>query len=570
MRRNRGETARALQATEFDLVVVGGGITGAGIARDAALRGLKVALVEKGDLARGTSSASSKLIHGGLRYLEQLELALVREGVRERSVLMKLAPHLARPLPFLFPIYKNSRAGPFTVEVGMWLYDALALFGNYRRHRMLGAREVGRTEPMLGRAGLRAGTLYYDCMTDDARLVVETTIDALEHGAVIATHFEVASLRKGADGRISGVMVRDRLSPADLGDDLERAPRAGPTLDVRAKLVVVAAGPWTDELLGPLRGGKPLLRPTKGVHIVLDKARLPINHAVVLTSVRDGRVLFAIPWRERTVIGTTDTDDHDPESCIATAADVAYLLETANHYFPDLHARESDVISTWAGLRPLIAAGAVSESKVSREHEVLDIAPGLIAIAGGKLTTYRLMAEQVVDRAVAKLGRVLERCRTETTPLPGAADARAISDVEALAKRIARESRLELDVARHLVHSYGLRAREVLALAREPGLPEGRLVPDLPFVWAEVVWGARRELAERLDDVLRRRMLVFLKDRDQGLSIAPRVADVLARELAWDDERKALELSRYEKLVAASRSFRAPAPRPPGVPARVV
>ena len=552
---DRAAVRRTLETRSFDLAVVGGGITGAGIARDAALRGLRVVLLEKGDLARGTSSASSKLIHGGLRYLEQLELGLVREGVRERSVLMKLAPHLARPLPFIFPIYKSSRAGPLKVAAGMWLYDALAFFKNYRNHKMLRTRKVQRLEPGLRADGLQAGTLYYDCMTDDGRLTVETACDAAAHGATIATYHEVTGFRREGAGLVTGVVVRDALAPGS-------AP-----FEVRAKVTLAALGPWTDELLRGVAvartgGPRTYLRPTKGVHIVLSREKLPLDHAIVLTAVRDGRVLFAIPWGERSYVGTTDTDDaSSPDRCQANAADVDYLLETANHYFPALRATPADVIATWAGLRPLIAADPAHPSDVSREHEVLDVAPGLVAIAGGKLTTYRLMAEQAVDRVLTKLGvhsnALEQKCRTETTPLPGAADPDALSDLEGYVSEIARAHSVPLDVARSVVHSYGLRAPDVFAAGKEAGLAPGeRIVPDLPYVWAEVPFAVTHDFALRVDDVLRRRTLVFLKDKDQGLEVAPRAAELMGKLLGWDEERRAAEVERYRGLVEESRAFR--------------
>lgn len=549
---DRAAVRRSLETTAFDLAIVGGGITGAGIARDASLRGLKVALIEKGDLARGTSTQSSKLIHGGLRYLEQLELGLVREGVRERSVLMKLAPHLARPLPFIFPIYKDSRAGPLKVAAGMWLYDALAFFKNHKNHQMLRRRQVQRHEPALRSDGLRAGTLYYDCMTDDGRLTVETAFDAAAHGATIATYHSVTGFRRDAVNHVTGVLVKDVLSPS-----------AAP-FEVKAKVTISAVGPWTDELLGPIAASKrTFLRPTKGIHIVLPRQRLPLAHAVVLTAVRDGRVLFAIPWGERSYVGTTDTDDAgSPDKCLATAWDVDYLLETANHYFPSLRATPSDVISTWAGLRPLLAADPANPSDVSREHEIFDVVPGLIAIAGGKLTTYRLMSEQAVDRVLAKLGfrsgSAGEECRTETTPLPGAADPEALRDLEARAADLARAHALPPDVALQLVHSYGLRAPSVIAAGKDAGVSAAeKIIPDLGYSWAEVPFAVTHDFAQRVEDVLRRRTLVALKDHDQGLAVAPRVAEVMGRLLGWDEDRRRAEVESYRAFVDETRSFRA-------------
>ena len=558
----RRDQLRRLQDREFDLLVLGGGVTGVGVARDAALRGLSVALVEKGDLGSGTSQTSSKLIHGGLRYLEQMEFGLVFEGTRERALLMRNAPHLARPLPFIFPVYRSARVGMLQLAAGMWAYDVLAMFRNYRRHEMLTRGRLLRAEPALEDAGLRGGALYYDCMTDDARLALESALDAEDHGAVIASHCEARSFLKDEAGRTRGLLVRDRLDDQGLtGQGQESAP-----FEVKARVTVVAAGPWTDALLEP-RLGRKLLRPTKGAHLVLDAARLPVNHAIVLTSVRDGRVLFAIPWGGRTIVGTTDTDEPDsPDAVEATRADVDYLLQTANHYFPRLHAGPDDVLSAWAGLRPLIGgAPGGHASDVSREHEIISVDPGLLTIAGGKLTTYRLMGEQVVDRALEKMGagRVSrEPSRSAEVPLPGARDPGALRDLSAYAESLAREHALDRDVATHLTRTYGLRARRVLAAGQAAGVRPGRLVPDLPFLVDEVVFAARDEKALRLDDVLRRRTLVFLQAKDQGLACCREAARVMGDVLGWDPARVDLEVARYEQQVAASRRFREPAATP--------
>ena len=558
----RRERIERLRGGRFDLLVLGGGVTGAGIARDAALRGLSVALVDKQDLASGTSSASSKLIHGGLRYLEQYELGLVMEGTRERATLMKLAPHLARPLPFLFPVYRSSRVGMLTIAAGMWAYDLLALFRNYKRHRMLSRSRTERAEPGLLAEGLKGAALYYDCMTDDARLALETALDAERHGAVVATYVEAVDLLRDATGKTKGLRVRDMIGAGG---------EPGEPFEVGARMTAVAAGPWTDDLLGE-RVGRKLLRPTKGSHIVVDRQRLPIDHAVVLTGPTDGRVMFAIPWGRRTIVGTTDTDEvESPDGIEASAADVDYLLEAANAFFPDFKGQRSDVISTWSGLRPLMAdPESESASDVSREHEILDIDPGLLAIAGGKLTTYRLMSEQVVDKALAKLGGGVksEPCRTEELPLPGAHDLNALADLGRAAAALAEERGLEADLARHLIRTYGLRAGEVLDVGEAHGVGAERLVPDLPYLAAELAYAVSEEMALRLEDVLRRRTLLFLQDREQGLGVAERAAEVAASLLGWSAARQRAEVERYAARVAASRRFReAPAQAREGVKA---
>lgn len=552
----RRDLIRRLKDREFDVLVLGGGVTGVGVARDAALRGLSVALVDKGDLGSGTSQTSSKLIHGGLRYLEQMQFGLVFEGTRERAMLMRNAPHLARPLPFVFPVYGDGRVGMLQLAVGMWAYDVLAMFRNYRRHKMLTRGRLMRSEPALNDAGLKGGALYYDCMTDDARLTLESALDAEEHGAVIATYCEAASFLHDEAGRTRGLLVRDGLDEHGLAGDGQTSE----PFEVKARVTIVAAGPWTDKVLGPKTGRK-LLRPTKGTHIVLDGPRLPVQHAIVLTSVRDGRVLFAIPWGARTIVGTTDTDEQDsPDDVEATRADVDYLLETANHYFPRMKATPEDVISTWSGLRPLIGGeeGATA-SDVSREHEIISVDPGLLAIAGGKLTTFRLMGEQAIDKALEKMGagRVSrEPSRSADVPLPGARDPGALRDLKGYADGLAREHALDPDVAMHLTRTYGLRARRVLAAGQAAGVRPGRLVPDLPYLVDEVVFAAREDKAERLDDVLRRRTLVFLQAKDQGLGCAREAARIMGEVHGWDEARVDREVARYEGLVARSRRYR--------------
>ena len=380
-----------------DLLVVGGGITGAGIARDAVRRGLTVTLVDMKDIAFGTSSRSSKLIHGGLRYLEQYEFHLVFESVSERRILQDMAPHLVNPLGFLFPVYKGASKPLWMINTGIRLYEGLSLFRSPQRPRKLKPSDVAEEEPALRRDGLKGAPLYFDCATDDARLTLETALDAAEQGATVATWAKVTSFLKDEQGRVKGAVVQD-----ELGGGLKQ---------IEARAVINATGPWTDQTIAMSRplSGRSILRPTKGVHVVVDRARLPIRNAVVCFHPNDKRVLFAIPWGERTYIGTTDTDfEGDPGAVAATSEDVDYLLAAANFQFPDQALSRDDVIATWAGIRPLMApqgddAEELSESSVSREHQILVGHDGLITIAGGKLTTYRRMAAEVVDTAVRLL-----------------------------------------------------------------------------------------------------------------------------------------------------------------------
>ncbi|MBX3160575.1 MAG: glycerol-3-phosphate dehydrogenase [Deltaproteobacteria bacterium] len=540
-------------APTYDIVVIGGGITGAGIARDAALRGLRVALFEKGDYASGTSSKSSKLVHGGLRYLEHGEIGLVFESVSERRVQTRVAPHLVRPLPFIIPIYKGAKPGLELMNVGLWIYDSLALFRAPKLHRTFrGTRAALELEPQLRPDGLRGALEYYDCATDDARLVLENAIDAVALGAACHTYTEVTRMERRPDGRITGVAVRDRLT--------------GATSVVTTRSVVLAAGAWTDEMIRrfeiPME--RPLLRRTKGVHIVLPRERLPLARAITLISPVDGRVMFAIPWRERTVLGTTDTDfTGSADEVAADADDVAYLCESGNGYFPGANLRPSDVISTWAGLRPLIAAPPnVDESEISREHEVFSRNDGLVIIAGGKLTTYRRMAREAVNKTLdllRELGEPVEpaRASTKDRPLPGAVglERTDLEGVAAVGRTLMETHGLDVDTATHLCGVYGTRA-PILAdrIVADRALGE-RLDRELPYVWAEVEFAALHDRARTLEDVLARRVPLLLVSRDQGAAVAERAADVLAAHLGWSAAQRTAMLEEYRAEVALSRRW---------------
>jgi glycerol-3-phosphate dehydrogenase len=540
----------------YDLVVIGGGITGAGIARDAALRGVKVAVFEKGDYASGTSSKSSKLIHGGLRYLEHGEIGLVFESVSERRVQTRVAPHLVRPLPFLIPIYKGVRPGLEIMNVGLWIYDSLALFRAPRLHKTFrGTKAALALEPQLRPDGLRGALEYYDCATDDARLVLENALDAQALGADLHTYTEVVAIERDATKRVTGVRVHDRLHEK--------------TWSVACRALILAAGAWTDEMIRKfeLPIDRPLLRRTKGVHVVLPRERLPLARAITLISPVDGRVMFAIPWRERTVLGTTDTDfTGSADEVAADADDVKYLCESGNGYFPGANLTKDDVISTWAGLRPLIAAPPnVDESEISREHEVFARKDGLVIIAGGKLTTYRRMARETVNKTLELLhelgaddGMQTTRASTKDRPLPGAAgiDSHDLEGVAAIGRRLMREFGLDVDTATHLCGVYGMRALELAAAIAKDRTLGARLDPELPYVWAEIDFAARRDLARTLEDVLARRVPLLLVSRDHGLGIAERVAARLGSVLDWNAATTAQMLDEYRAEVALARRWR--------------
>lgn len=532
-----------MSADPVDLLVVGGGITGAGIARDAAMRGIRTALVDKGDFGSGTSGHSSRLVHGGLRYLELGDWRLVLEASRERQILLSLAPHLVWPRSFLFPIHAGGRMPLWKLAAGLWLYDLLALFRNVRSHRLLSKRALTRAEPALRSHDLRGGARYYDAQCDDSRLTLANVRSASRHGALVANHVAVERFAV-ANGQVRGAHVVDRI--------------AGTAATVRALVVVNATGPWSDDVRGR-DGLAPLLRRTKGAHVAVPRARLGNREAIAVLSPIDGRVMFIIPWGDLSYIGTTDTDTTEgPDAVRASGEDVVYLLRSANAYYPEARLQPDDVVSTWAGLRPLLRPeDPRSPSAVSREHRIVESQPGLISIVGGKLTTYRAMAAQVVDRVAERL-RVLDGrprlppSETARESLPGG-EAR---DLGVITQEIERDG-FSKSVAEHLVRLFGSEAVAVSRLARsEPAL--GRpIVPGQPGLRAELVHAMRREMAMTLCDLLIRRTHLFYEAPGHAVAEAPDIVEMAARELGWDPPRQARELAAYLQEVERSIAFRA-------------
>jgi glycerol-3-phosphate dehydrogenase len=400
---DRPQSLRELGTRVFDLLVVGGGITGAGIARDAALRGLSVALIDKGDFASGTSSRSSRLIHGGVRYLEHGHLHLVFEASAERRRLLRIAPHLVQPRAFTWPVYRGQRLPLWKLRAGLTLYDALSLFRNYKRHRALGANRVLSEEPNLRARLLRGGVQYYDAATDDARLTLANVLDAQTLGAVVANHVALTGAAPPADG-FNVTRAEDALG--------------GERLDIRSRVVVNATGPWSDAVESMQGGARPsAVQGSKGAHIAVERARVGNREAIVMLHPRDGRVMFVLPADAHAIIGTTDTfTDVSADEVRANEADVAYLLEAANFYFPEARLERADVIAAWAGIRPLMPTSGSSVS-ASREH-LIRADERSVRITGGKLTTYRVMAAQAVNAAADVLDRRLPKSGTAERPLP--------------------------------------------------------------------------------------------------------------------------------------------------------
>ncbi len=502
----------------FDVLVVGGGITGAGVARDAALRGLRVALVEGDDWASGTSSRSSRLVHGGVRYLEHGHLHLVFEASRERRTLLQIAPHLVRPLRFTWPVYRGARIPRWKLRAGLLAYDALSLFRNVGRHRGASRREILQREPTLRAEDLIGGAQYWDASTDDVRLTIANVVSASESGAVALNHAAVTAFSHDANGVLNGATIVDRTT--------------GREVHVQSRVTVNATGPWSD-VTRRLDDGveHDAVLGSKGVHIAVPRERVPCTDALTLLHPDDGRVFFILPSPVHTIIGTTETPAEDgPASVRANRRDVQYLVRAANYFFPAAKLREVDVISAWAGIRPLVAHAGTTANDASREHHIATSASGLISVTGGKLTTYRAMASEIVSVVERALGRTtLTASATSDAPLPGAGDLLHEQEVSA-ARAIIPES----ETADQLVRAYGDRWRMVWGLCEREPLLGDRLDPDLPYIAAEVMWAAVAEGAWTVADVLVRRMPIAYERRDAGRALAPTVATLLGRVHRWD------------------------------------
>jgi glycerol-3-phosphate dehydrogenase len=525
----------------FDLLIVGGGIVGAGIARDAALRGLRVALFELADFGSGTTAGSTRLVHGGLRYLEMFDFRLVRMDLREREALLRNAPHLVKPLEFLVPLYGRSPFYRWKLGLGMLLYDLLSFDKSLPRRRWLTREQVLQAEPQLEPRRLQGAAAYYDAQVElPERLCLENLLDAREHGARIFNYAEVTQALS-SEGRVTGLRVRDVLS--------------GEEVDWPGRAVVNAAGPWFDRVAARLTPTAPSrLRTTKGIHLACPRVT---RRALVLFSRVDGRLFFAIPWLGYTWVGTTDTDFvEDPRRASATPEDAEYLMRSVRDFLPTL-ASEQALFSN-AGVRALLVDEG-SASSVSRAHLVIDEAgsgrPGLISVAGGKLTGYRAIAEEATDAVCRRLG-VASECRTAERPLPGAGVAAPP------AAPIAGIGQATVD---HLVSLYGSRAADVLHLAASDGALAELLGPDTPDIAAQVAFSVRSEQCLRVSDfLLRRTRLGF--GPDQGRRALPRVAAWMARELGWAGARRDAECEAYLALVARTQAFRPPG-REDAVPA---
>jgi glycerol-3-phosphate dehydrogenase len=523
----RAAALRALAETEFDVLVVGGGVVGAGAALDAAARGLSVALVEARDFAAGTSSRSSKLVHGGLRYLEQRDFALVREALKERRLLLRrLAPHLVRPVPFLYPLTHRVWERAY-VGAGVALYDSIGGAHALPMHRHLSRRGALALAPALRPDVLTGAIRYYDAQVDDARFTMMLARTAAQHGATVLTRVEaVEVLRNG--GELAGVRVHDLLS--------------GGEQVVRARRVISAAGVWTDEVRALDPAEPPFrVRMSKGVHLLVPRERIRLDTGLITRTEKS--VLLVIPWGEHWIIGTTDTPwDHDPDRPAATRADVDYLLAHVNSVLRD-PLTEADVVGVYAGLRPLLDGAAGDTTKLSREHAVAEPAPGFFVVAGGKYTTYRVMAADVVDAAVAGLGRAVAPSLTRHLPIHGAVGFR-----ELWASRASLAPSLPVE---RLLGRYGSAVTDLLAMVTRTPALAAPLTAAPGYLAAEVVYAVTHEGALDLDDVLSRRTRIAMEYPDFGSAAVEEVAALIAQPLGWTDADRASAIRTYQDRVAA-------------------
>jgi glycerol-3-phosphate dehydrogenase len=545
---DRSTALDRLAGDHFDVLIVGGGITGTGVALDAAARGLRTALVERDDFASGTSSKSSKLVHGGLRYLEQREFGLVYEALAERQIALRNAPHLVHVLPFLVPILTRDglvdRRIARLLGTAMWMYDLTGGLRIRKLHERISKADALAHMPTLRDQNLAGAYLYYDAQTDDARLTLTVARTAARHGATVVNHARVDGLLKDPDGRVRGARV--------VADGRE--------IEVRAACVVNAAGVWSDDVRALDEGVNPgSIRPAKGVHITIPWSKVRNDIAAIVPVRQDRRSVFVVPWGDFTYVGTTDTDYEGPlDDPQCDASDVAYLLGALNGALTE-PITEADVVGTWAGLRPLLrAAGSARTADLSRRHGVHVSEGGVVTITGGKLTTYRRMAADTVDEVQRRLGGRPTRSPTKRLPLLGGED---FTPAPATNRAVAATEG-EPTLHEHLAGRYGTEAGAVLALAAADPSLRGPLVPGLPYVRAEALYAVRHEMARTLDDVLSRRTRARLLARDASAAAARDVARLLANELGWDDAEVDGQVAAYRALVDAERDAAQGLPAP--------
>ena len=503
----RSDYISEIPQDKFDIAIIGGGITGAGIALDAASRGMKTVLIEKYDFAGGTSSRSTKLIHGGLRYLKQMEFGLVRQVGRERSIIYRLAPHLVHPIDMLLPIVKNGSLGRTTTSLALFIYDFLAKVKKRDQYKMLGPKQVTEAEPLLKKEGLIGGALYKEYRTDDARLTISILKTAADYGAYCVNYLKAEGFLYES-GKITGITCRDLL--------------ADKTCTISAKKIINAAGPWVDDVRRKdeqVKGKK--LHLTKGIHIVVDRKRIPVNHALYFDVPDDNRMIFVIPRNEIVYIGTTDTDyTGDKNNITITKEDISYLLNAVNASFPSVHLTPVDILSGWAGLRPLIHKEGKSPNELSRKDEIFTSSSGLLSIAGGKLTGYRRMAEKIVNRIalefVRKYNLHFPACRTENIMLHGAISGMPVDEFIERRAGEAKQVGFTTEKVRILVERYGADVEQIIENAFHfyHQIPD----PEERILKAELKYCIENEMVTGISDFLIQRTGMLFFEREKAIA----------------------------------------------------
>lgn len=540
--KSREAVFERMQNETFDLVIIGGGINGVGVARDAASRGMKVALVEARDFAQGTSSRSSKLIHGGIRYLENLEFHLVFEALSERRILFEIAPHLVHPLRFVLPLYEGGRVGMFKMGLGMWVYDALSMFEAPELHERLSKDESIERLPLLQKNKLLGSYVYSDAYMDDDRLVHETLRSAVKKGA-LALSYVSADSAEMTNGKVSSIGCTDKLT--------------GKKFKISGHHFVSTVGPWTDEVASDLLGQwKKILRPSKGVHLTFDRKRLQLNEAVVMAEGK--RIVFGIPRHEMIIVGTTDTDySGDPNDVKTTEEDVRYLLKVASEYFPGANLTSEDIISSYAGVRPLVDDGAETESKTSREHTIINDPRNVTFVAGGKYTTYRLIAQQTVESTLRNfdLETQVRFAKSDTrSALNPMATVDKLDEALRLAEVWAEEFGLTRDDAELLASRHGL---EALNLLRNSETHVSPIASSEDRMWtAEAIHAIRETMCFNLVDFYVRRSPLFLSRPDHGLHLVALISRVFAVELGWTDSKRQSELAGLQAYMRGELNWK--------------
>lgn len=542
---NRDVIKGRLKEEEYDVVIIGGGITGAGIALDAADRGMKVALVEMQDFAQGTSSRSTKLVHGGLRYLKQFQVGVVAETGRERAIVYENGPHVTTPEWMLLPMHKGGTFGKFTTSIGLAMYDRLAGVKKSERKKMLNKKETLEKEPLVKKKGLKGGGYYVEYRTDDARLTIEVMKRAAEKSADILNYTKSMNFTYNDNEKVNGIQVTDMLTDE--------------AYTIHAKKVINASGPWVDEVRGAdySRNNKQL-RLTKGVHIVIDQSKFPLQQAVYFDTKSDGRMIFAIPREGKAYIGTTDTFyNNDKASPLPTQEDRDYLVDAVNYMFPGLDITDKDIESSWAGIRPLILEEGKDPSEISRKDEIWEGKSGLLTIAGGKLTGYRHMAKGIVDLLAKRLqqdfGKKFGPCETKHLTISGGDVGGSANFDHFVEEKVAEAKKYQIDAktAEDIAQRYGSNADEIYKIAHTAQYQNSGLPLE---IYAELVYGIQNEMVYKPTDFLIRRTGMLYFDIEDVLKYKEAVVDVLAQLLNYDEIQRSLYTEELEEAINEART----------------